>query len=444
MIDAPASWPYAPTLGRLALAAGIGLFVGIERERQHKEAGVRTFAFAALLGAVGAMLGQPFALAALALVGLLVIFLNVEAIRTGEGAEVTTSAALLVTAFAGVLAGEGQLFTPTAIGVITAALLAWKGRMAGFSRALTDAEFSSAALFAILAFVVYPTLPTGNVDPWGLVDPRAVWVTVILVAGLGFANYILLKLYGTRGIEAAGFLGGLLNSTATVVDLAGRARAATERLVDAAGRAVVLATAAMVVRNGVILALLAPAAFVYALVPLLLMLALAAAPMVIEWRRRRGSGAPSAGDPAAEKVPDLGSPFTLVAALQFGVIFLGLQVSGDLAQRVFGEGGFYGVSLVGGLISSASAVASAANLAALGTISPQVAAIGAVIASVMSALVNLPLVARFGRNRVLTRRVAWVLVGMAVLGLVGSVAVGHVIGPGISGLLARGRGLLGQ
>src|SRR5690348_9216422 len=93
--------PYAPTLSRLALAAAIGLFVGIERERRRKEAGLRTFAFAALLGGVGGLIGDAFALLALGLLGILVILLNVETIHTGEGAEITTSAALLVTGFAG-------------------------------------------------------------------------------------------------------------------------------------------------------------------------------------------------------------------------------------------------------------------------------------------------------------------------------------------------------
>ena len=67
-----ATWPYVPTLARLALALAIGLFVGIERERRQKVAGVRTFAFAAILGAVGGLLGEGFALLALSLLGILV------------------------------------------------------------------------------------------------------------------------------------------------------------------------------------------------------------------------------------------------------------------------------------------------------------------------------------------------------------------------------------
>lgn len=59
------------------------------------------------------------------LVGLrVIVFTNIETIRTNEGAEITTSAALLVTTFAGLLAGQGHTFTPTALGVATAAFLA--------------------------------------------------------------------------------------------------------------------------------------------------------------------------------------------------------------------------------------------------------------------------------------------------------------------------------
>ncbi len=403
-------WQYLPTLLQLVLALAIGLFVGIERERRQKEAGLRTFAFVAVLGATGGMLGEAFALLALGLVGVLIVLLNLETIRTGEGAEITTSAALAVTGFAGVLVGMGHTFTPTALGVVTAALLAWKQPLTGFSRALTEGELRSAILFAILAFIVYPVLPTGTVDPWGLIEPRAAWVTVILVAALGFANYILLRLYGARGVELTGFLGGLINSTVTVTALSDQASEASGRMLDVTFRGVVLATGAMLVRNAIILGLIAPSALLSAAPTLVLMLAGAAAATFV--RRSRTGG--SAGD-----ITKMSSPFSLTAALKFGVIFLVLQVGGTLAQRAFGQTGFYIVSAVGGLVSSAGAVASAANLAASGNLDPSVAGSGAIIASLASAAVNLPLVVRIGRTPALTRRVTIVIVTIIVLGVAG-------------------------
>jgi len=424
MIPEFPAWPYVPTLARLALAIAIGLLVGIERERRNKGAGIRTFAFAALLGAVGGLLGQAFALLALALLGVLVALLNVETIRAGEGAELTTSAALLVTAFAGVLAGLGHTFTPTVLAVATAALLAWKEPLAGFSHALTEAELRSAILLAVLAFVIYPILPTGSLDPWRLIQPRMAWVTVILIATLGFANYVLLKLYGARGLELTGFLGGLVNSTVTVAELASRARASGGQLVEAAFRGVLLATVAMLIRNVAILGLLAPRALLDAAAPLIVMLIGAAvaaflygkgAPM----RRHR----PTVEDPGHESpLPGMQSPFSLTSALRFGLIFLALQVAGTLAQRTLGHAGFYAVSVAGGLISSASATAAAANLVATGTLSPRVAGGGAILASLTSALVNLPIVARMTQDRALTRRLAWALAGLIGLTAIGAVA----------------------
>jgi len=86
-------------------------------------------------------------------------------------------------------------------------------------------------------------------DPWGLVEPRAARLTVILIAAIGFANYLLLKLYGARGVELAGFLGGLVNSTLTVTELATRSRETGGRLADVAYRGVLLSTAAMALRK---------------------------------------------------------------------------------------------------------------------------------------------------------------------------------------------------
>jgi uncharacterized membrane protein (DUF4010 family) len=115
----------------------------------------------------------------------------------------------------------------------------------------------------------------------------------------------------------------------------------------------------------------------------------------------------------------MASPFSLASALKYGLIFLAIQVAGSLAQRALGEAGFYAVSVVGGLVSSASAVASAANLASSGTLSPSAAVIGVLLASMTSALVNLPIVARVAGDRALTRRVAVVLAALVVLGAVG-------------------------
>jgi len=97
-----AQWPYLEILVRLALSLALGLLIGLERERRGKEAGLRTFGFICLLGALGGSLGTAFSLLVLGLVGLLVVFLNIQTLRADEGTELTTSAAMLVTCMAGI------------------------------------------------------------------------------------------------------------------------------------------------------------------------------------------------------------------------------------------------------------------------------------------------------------------------------------------------------
>jgi uncharacterized membrane protein (DUF4010 family) len=413
------NWPYLWAIQRLALALVIGVLVGLERQRRGKEAGARTFAFAGLIGCLGGLLGENFALLSLALVGLLVFFLNIHTLGADFGAELTTSASLLVVAFTGVLCARGHTLTPVALGVVTAALLAWKEPFKVFSLGLTEDELRSAILLALLAFVIYPGLPEGTIDSWGLINPRSAWVTVLLIAGIGFANYILLKMFGKGAVELTGFFGGLVNSTVTVTALAERVRE-VHGLIGAAYRGILLATAAMIVRNAVLLAIMAPKALVSAAPALTLMLL---ASLVLAFVRSKDAN----GEQIEVSSLPLRSPFSLRSALKFGLIFLALQVAGTLAQRALGEYGFYAVSLVGGFISSASAVASAGTLAEAGTIADDVAGIGAVIASLTSTLVNLPLVARIAKERPLTWRIAWSLGIVLLVGLIGAIAGGMIV-----------------
>ncbi|GGI53321.1 membrane protein [Oxalicibacterium solurbis] len=408
-------WPYLVSLTRLSLALALGLLIGLERERRGKDAGLRTFGLIALLGAMGGTLGDNYAYLILFLTGILAVFLNVQRLRTSGSNELTTSAAMLVTCVAGILCGKGHTATPASVIVIVTALLAWKDRLTGFSLGLTENEMRSALLLAILAIVIYPALPLGAIGPWQLIEPRAAWVTVILIAGIGFANYVLWKMYGTRGIVMAGFLGGLVNSSITVSELAARARDNQPETVSAAYRGILLATGAMIIRNGALLVILAPAAAVPATLPFVLMLLLSSAWFFVDRNATTKEGVNH-----TEQV-ELPLPFSLRAALKYGLVFLILHIAGVIAQRAFGEAGFYAVSLIGGVVSSASAVAAAASLVGSGEVAAHVASTGAVLASLASVLINLPLVLR-AHNRRLTMRLGVATLSIAALGVVGALA----------------------
>lgn len=413
-------WIPLDSLGRLLLALLVGLFVGLEREWRGKDAGLRTFGLVALLGCLGSMLGSGYALVSLGSVAVLVAFLNLQSMRADKGTELTTSAALLVTGLTGSLCGLGHTFTPTAVAVVMTGLLSYKERLAEFGHKLTAEELRSAVLLGILTFAVYPVLPAHPIDPWGLIEPRTAWMTVILIAGIGFVNYVLWKIFGARGIEFAGFLGGLVNSTVTVTELASRADELGDAFVPVAYRGVLLSVAAMCARNAVILGIFKPAALLVAGGSLGLMLLASGAFALVG--AARPPEAPSPEAPLALK-----SPFSLRSALKFGVIFLGLQGLGSLGQTLFGQFGFYGISLLGGLVSSASAVASAATLSASQRISVPVAGVGAILASLASVAVNIALVARIARSRTLLRKLSTATFVLLALGLAGAFLTAHLL-----------------
>ena len=192
--------------------------------------------------------------------------------------------------------------------------------------------------------MIYPALPYGSVDHWHLIEPRAAWLTVLLIAAMGFGNYVLLKIYGARGLMFTGFFGGLINSSVTVAELAARSRASAGGLSDIAYRGVVVATAAMVLRNAVVLLLLMPRALLHAAIPFVLMAAGVGALLV---------GRKKSIHPHDVPTLPLSSPFSIGSAIKFGILFLVLQICGTLAQRALGRFGFYAVSFCGGLVSSA-------------------------------------------------------------------------------------------
>ena len=410
------TWPFVTVLGRIGLAVAVGLFVGLERELSGK-VGSRTFALAALLGCLGGLMGPPMPAAALTFIGIMVIVMNWRELQVRAKLALTTSVALAIVAFCGVLCGEGHLFTPVAGGVIAAALLAWKRPIIGFVRGITERELRAAILLAILTVIVLPVLPNRPVDPWGLIDPRSNWVSVVIIAALGFINYVLLRLLGPRGMEITAFFGGLVNSRKVVVELITRLRENGAVLLPVVHKGMMLATAAMALRNLLIVAMLAPKAAVRVSIPLGLMLLASGA----LWRLK----APASPADGARAL-SLESPFSLKAALEFGAVFLALNVLGALAQRHFGSASFYLVSALGGLLSSGSSIASAATLIHHGEISALTGVNGIVISSVTSILINVPLISKMAAEARFQRQLMLDLALVAAAGLAG-VGLNHFL-----------------
>ena len=388
---------------KIAIALAVGMLVGFERESASKDVGIRTFGLTALLGALSVLISPAYGLAAMVGVIVLIAFLNARSMIGNGSLEITTSAALLVTYALGVLVGLGHAFTPVAAAILTTLLLAWKVELRRFAGGVSIEELRGAVLLGLIGLVIYPVLPDRFIDRWELVNLRQAWVSVVVIASIAFVNYVLLRLYSTRGLYWTAILGGLVNSRAAVAELMTVVTGSRTTMV------VLLATVAMFVRNIVLLALFAPRALLTAVGPLF---AMACVALLL------GTGKPE-DQPGQELT--LRSPISLRRVLGYGILFIAIQVVGTLAERVFGNIGFMAASGISGVISSASATAAAANLSASAKITPELAGMAAVIASMASALTNVPLVFKRLPGTVLFRIASstalQIIVGIAVLAL---------------------------
>ena len=244
---------------RFGVALLIGAMLGMEREFfQQKEdspdfAGIRTFSLIALLGSVAAFLVIDFGILPIALsLGGLILLTTVSylgtLLRSGKETGITTEVAVWLTFLFGVLVMGDQGKVASALAVLTALLLALKGRLHGAIRRLSTEDLRVTLQFALVAAVILPLLPDRAIDPLGLLNPFQIWLMVVLVSGIGFSGYVLMKVLGpSRGINLTGILGGLASSTATTISLSTASREHPAMSAYYA-RAVVLASTVMIPR----------------------------------------------------------------------------------------------------------------------------------------------------------------------------------------------------
>ncbi|MFB6105614.1 MAG: MgtC/SapB family protein [Halobacteriaceae archaeon] len=417
-VDSLVGAPLDGTVVRLAVAAALGLFLGLEREWERKPAGIRTFSLISLLGAVFTVVGRE---SLLVIGGLLVVvqgvLIAVQGLRTeGEGLALTTSASMLVAYGVGALVAAGSVIEGVTVAVISSLLLVLKRELHSFAWGLSRQEMRSASEFAILAFVVYPLLPaeeTVRVGALSLpIEPRVVWLMVVTVAGIGIVNYAIVNLYGGRGIAVTGFFGGLASSTAVVGTVLDHVRQRPEAATYGVA-AILLADGAMALRNlAVAVAFTLPdRPLVGVLFPLgaVVLASLGVAALRTDW--------------SAEFPLSLESPFSLRYALGFGAIFLFIVLAGALANAEFGDAGVYVTAAVSGLVSSAGATVSVLVLYRAGSVGQGTAVVAVLLATLSSVVVKAAL-ALVASDRAFAVQVgAWSAVLVAVGGLVAALVV---------------------
>ncbi|KAB1198855.1 MULTISPECIES: MgtC/SapB family protein [Haloferax] len=405
-----------PVIARLFIAAALGMFLGLERERSGKSAGMRTFTLTSLVGGIAVAIGSEVLLAVGgALVVVQAVLLGGRGIvkrsttrdepdaDTSEldlfeatdpensdstisaSLSLTTSTSLLVAYAVGAAVVGGYVLEGVIVALTSSLLLALRRELHGFAHRLTSDEVRSAIELAIIAFVVYPLLPDEPLGPWDAVNPRTVWLLVVAVSAIGFVNYIIIRRYGERGIAITGFFGGLVSSTAVIGEIASRAEQNPSIRALAVG-AILMADSAMAVRNLVLVVVFVPEIAVQVGIPLGLIAVVGV------------SYALHSGEWGVDLNVSFESPFNLKGALRFGLFFLVVLLVSAGAQQYFGATGFVVTSFLGGLVSSGSVVTTVVTLYSSGSIGSTTAIAGVLAGTAASIFVKIFLAASIDRT----------------------------------------------
>lgn len=368
------------SLSGFAAALGLGLLIGVVRERAapdpgHSIAGIRTHLMVAMAGALGAVLGTPVLVAVIVVLGGLTVASHLKSAEKDPG--LTGEVALPVTAL---LAALAQWYPGPAAGLsvcVAAVLYAKRPLHELVRRHLSEQEMRDALLLAAAALVILPLLPDEPIDPWGVLVPSELWRIVVLILAVGMAGDVAQRLVGARfGLPLAGFLGGFASSTAAVAGFGQRAHEEPAQL-PAAASAALFANLGSLILLAAVVATASPT-LLRAATPLLLAAASALAVVA------------ALGVLAARNVDSLPQDKTRAFRLSHALMLAGLMavlllLSAWLNIR-FGAAGVLMTAAVAALVEVHAATVSVAQLAATGEMPLADACWGLVLLLATSAL----------------------------------------------------------
>jgi uncharacterized membrane protein (DUF4010 family) len=387
----------AVPLEAFATALGIGLLVGMERERRpDSAAGLRTFALVAMLGCLFALLTEKTGGPWMLVVGLLVISVamvasNFSAQQEEKFRGFTSEAAIIITYGLGAAVWFGYATLAVMLAIATTVLLYFKAELRNISEKMTPKDINSILQFAVLSLVILPILPSQDYGPYNALNPRQIWWMVVLISGLALAGYLALRIVGARhGAALLGIFGGLASSTATTMMFSRHARE-LGHLVRMAAIVILIANVMVMIRLGLVSSVVAPAlitqiAIVFAcgIVPGVVM-------SLYGWKILNAAG--------ELPMPEVKNPTELRTAISFGLLYAVVLLASAWLQDIAGNKGLYIVALASGLTDADASVLSTLRMFNLEKISSGEAVIAVTLALMANLAFKIGLVITIGGGK---------------------------------------------
>ncbi len=401
------------------ISLALGLLIGLERERSPAaKAGLRTFALVALLGTLLAMIGQQAGVPWLLAAGFIGVAAIIIAAYVGDDVEddpgTTTQAALMLCYGLGIMVWYGYSTLAIMLAIVTTVLLHFKPELQSMSKSLTRQDVRSILQFAVLSFIVLPILPNVDYGPNDTLNPYQTWLMVVLISGVSLAGYVALRFIGKRyGAPLLGFFGGMASSTATTLVYARYGRDGA--MVGLATVVILIANLVVMLRLGMVSAIVAPGMFL-ALLPVLLSgLTLGVIVTFLWWRRMSEVG--------ELPMPQVKNPTEIKTAVSFGLLYALLLLASAWLSEIAGTRGLYLLALASGLTDVDAVALSTMRLFQQGKVNAGDAVLAVSLALISNLAFKFGLVLAIG-GKALARQIAPAALAITV-GVFGALLLMH-------------------
>ena len=334
----------------LAIAFGLGLLVGLQREKSdHEMAGVRTFTLIAILGAVAGFLtrdfNNPFILPmfgiAVTALMLMANYMKSKKEPHTDVGQTTEVAVLLMFAIGSYLVLGNQLIGVIAGGAL-AILLYVKESLHNFIDKLKDKDLSAIMTFAGISLVILPILPNETFGPLDVLNPRNIWLMITLIVGISIAGYFIYKYLGKKtGIISNGILGGMISSTATTVSYSKKSTD-SKSIHKLAAFVITVASAVTFIRILVEIGIVAPSKIPEVILPILAELVLMTLLCIFLFYSINK-------DKEENEMPEPENPAQFKTALLFGLLYGGVLLAVAFTKKEFGDEALIIVTILSGL-----------------------------------------------------------------------------------------------
>ncbi|MCK5588841.1 MAG: DUF4010 domain-containing protein [Candidatus Pacebacteria bacterium] len=346
---------------QILISIFLGVFVGLRREMFFQKEkmiglmGIRTLPLFALLGTISTFFDDFKYLPVLFFCGLF-IFIAIayfNGVFNLKRYGLTSEILGLIMFWVGVLIGYEKILLAIIITIILAIFSAYKYQFHAFAKDFSFREWSGALQLIIVSALILPLLPKEAIDPFGIFIPFNVWLIVILISGISFIGYFFQKYLGSKkSILVTSFLGAIVSSTATTISLSNKSHETKRINLLAAG--IMLSVFVMQLRIiaeiiiisqdfsfkfiAISLSMLLPALFFFSYF------------YIMDSKKKQRV--------LKEKVDEVKSPFEILPALKFAVIFIVILFAVYFGKYFFGDWGAYFAASLASLVDADAVVLS--------------------------------------------------------------------------------------